>query len=131
MWKKKLLSDRHQRKLLRSSARFPSYSARQLQFEAGGQCAKVNPRSIRRYVSLGWAVVLENALNLLHGQTRSAYVVIIGAKNDNQMSGTTSLFRTNRTLSCFITIRSTSENIQMQIWIKVIALNIVHSLEIF
>ena len=50
MWKKKLLSDRHQRKLLRSSARFLNYSARQLQFKAGGQCAKVNTRSIRRYL---------------------------------------------------------------------------------
>ena len=35
--RRQLLFDRH-----RSSARFPNYSARQLQFEAGGQCAKVN-----------------------------------------------------------------------------------------
>ena len=48
--RKILLSNRHQRKLLRPSARFPNYSGRPLQFEAGGQCAKVNTRSIRRYL---------------------------------------------------------------------------------
>ena len=62
-------------------------------------------------------MVLEHPLNLLHRHAGSAYVVIIGV--------------TKRILSCFITIPSTSENIQMQMWIKGIALNIVHSLEKF